>query len=148
MTQFLLRYFLRGCVAALATIAGIIAIGVAHADVVVIVNAANKAEIDEGAVSRIYLAQVRTFPGGAEAAAVDQKDGAAVREEFTDKLLHKAPAHIKSYWAQQKFTGGVKPLKQLANDDAVVQFVKDTPNAIGYVDAAKVRDGVKVVLKL
>jgi ABC-type phosphate transport system substrate-binding protein len=119
-----------------------------RADIVVIVNAANKAEIDDSAIARIYLAQVKTFPGGSEATAVEQKDGSAVRNEFSDKLLKRAPAHIKSYWAQQKFTGGAKPLPQLSNDDAVLKYVLETPNAIGYVDTAKLRDGVRVVMRL
>jgi len=119
----------------------------AQAEIIVIVNAANKAEIDDIAIARIYLAEVKTFPGGSEAAAVEPEDG-SVRAEFSDKLLKRAPAYIKSYWARQKFTGGLKPLPQLSDDDAVIKYVMETPNAIGYVDSSKLRDGIRVVMRL
>jgi len=125
----------------------LIACGDACADVAVIVNPANKAELDDSAIARIYLAQVRTFPGGGEALPVDQKEGGATQNEFSDKLLKKAPAHIKSFWAQQKFTGNAKALKQLSDDEAVLKFVAENPSAIGYVEASKVRASVKVVAK-
>lgn len=117
------------------------------AEVAVIVNAANGATLDDAAIARIYLAQVRKFPDGSAAQPIDQKDGTAIREDFTTKLVKRAPAHIKSYWAQQKFTGNLKSLKQLTDDDAVVKFVAENADSIGYVDATKVRPGVKVVAK-
>ena len=118
-----------------------------HAEVAVIVNAANSATLDDEAIARIYLAQVRKFPNGDAAQPIDQKDGSPAREDFTTKLIKRAPAHIKSYWAQQKFTGNLKPIKQLTDDDAIVKFVSENANSIAYVDAAKVKPGVKVVAK-
>ena len=141
----------RNALATLVLLGVIVMCNNARADIVVIVNAANKVEIDDSTLARIYLAQVKTFPGGGEVAAIEQKDGSPIREQFSEKLLKRAPAHIKAYWAQQKFTGNAKPLRQLNGDEAVIKFVSETPSAIGYVDSAKLHEGVKsvkVVVKL
>src|SRR5437016_6094863 len=95
----------------------------AMADVVVIVNAANTAAVDDDTIANIFLGQTKTFPGGAEASPVDQKEGAAAREAFGAKFLKKNPAQLRAFWARQIFTGGAKPIRQLEDDDAVVKFV-------------------------
>lgn len=119
----------------------------ALADSVVIVHPSNAASMDDEQISKIFLGQTKTFPGGAEATPVDQKEGAAVREDFGNKVLKKNPAQLKALWARQIFTGGAKPPKELDGDDAVLKFVASTPGAIGYVDAGKANSTVKVVKK-
>jgi len=116
----------------------------AMADVVVIVNPANSANIDEEQIAKIFLGQTKTFSNGSEAMPVDQKEG-AVREEFGNKLLKKNPAQLKAQWARQIFTGGAKPPKELGSDDEVLKFVASNPGAIAYIDASKVNKSVKVV---
>ena len=118
------------------------------AEVAVIVNADNNAVIDLDAVIRIYLAQVAKFPSGADAKPLALPDGSRVRGELNLALLRAAPAHVKSQWAQRQFTGGLTPLPTYDNDEAVIKAVAESPNAIGYVDAAKVHGKVRVALKL
>jgi ABC-type phosphate transport system substrate-binding protein len=117
---------------------------VALADVVVIVNPANSATIDEEQIAKIFLGQTKTFSNGSEATPIDQKEG-AVREEFGNKLLKKNPSQLKAQWARQIFTGGAKPPKEMASDDEILKFVASTPGAIAYVDSSKVNKTVKVV---
>lgn len=116
----------------------------AHAEVVIIVNPGNSATIDEAQITKIFLGQTKTFSGGAEAIAVDQKPG-PVREEFGNSVLKKNPAQLKSLWARQIFTGGAKPPREVAGDDEVIQFVASTPGGIGYISSAKANKSVKVV---
>ena len=52
---------------------------------------------------------------------------------------------MKSYWSKQIFTGKGTPPKEVGNDASVLDLVANNKNAIGYVDAAQVSDGVKVV---
>jgi ABC-type phosphate transport system substrate-binding protein len=124
---------------------GMVASAVAMAgDVVVIVNPANSANIDEEQIAKIFLGQTKTFSNGSEATPVDQKEG-ALREEFGNKLLKKNPAQLKAQWARQIFTGGAKPPKELSSDDEILKFVASTPGAIAYIDSSKVNKSVKVV---
>lgn len=117
---------------------------VAVADVVVIINPANAASIDEEQIAKIFLGQTKTFSNGSEATPIDQKEG-ALREEFGNKVLKKNPSQLKAQWARQIFTGGAKPPKELASDDEILKFVASTPGAIAYIDSSKVNKTVKVV---
>ena len=118
----------------------------AHADVVVIVHPSNKAAIDDDAISKLFLGQLKTFPSGAAAIPVDQKN-AATSEEFHLKVLNKSDKEVRKLWARQIFTGGLQPPPNLDDDDAVLQYVANTPEAIGYIQASKVNNKVKVVRK-
>lgn len=127
-----------------AAIVGLFTSNAAIADVVVIVNPANSAAIDEEQIAKIFLGQTKTFSNGSEATPIDQKEG-HLREEFGNKLLKKNPSQLKAQWARQIFTGGAKPPKEMASDDEILKFVASTPGAIAYVDSSKVNKSVKVV---
>lgn len=118
----------------------------AHAEVVVIVHPSNTAAIDDDAIAKLFLGQLKIFPGGAAAIPVDQKN-AATAEEFHLKVLNKSDKEVRKLWARQVFTGGLQPPTNLDDDEAVLQYVATTPQAIGYVQAAKVNNKVKVVRK-
>ncbi len=134
-------------VAGLAAVAALaFAAAPALADTVVIVHPATSAVLDDDALARIFLRQVRSFPDGAAAQPVSQKEGPAT-EDFRTRVLKKNAAQLRAYWAQQVFTGGAKPLQELDSDEAVMKYVAETPGGIGYIDAAKVKPGVRVVKK-
>lgn len=116
----------------------------AWADVVVIVNPANSASIDEEQIAKIFLGQTKTFSNGSEAIPIDQKEG-QVREDFGNKFLKKNPSQLKAQWARQIFTGGAKPPKELPSDEEILKFVANTPGAIAYMDSSKVNKSVKVL---
>lgn len=118
--------------------------GLAQADAVVIVHPSNAVNMDDEQVSKIFLGQTKTFPGGAEATPVDNKEG-PLREDFGNKVLKKSPAQLKALWARQIFTGGAKPPRELASEDEVLKFVASTPGAIGYIDSSKANSSVKVL---
>ncbi|GGX10250.1 substrate-binding domain-containing protein [Undibacterium macrobrachii] len=125
-------------------VVGLFTSSAAIADVVVIVNPANSAAIDEEQIAKIFLGQTKTFSNGSEATPIDQKEG-PLREEFGNKLLKKNPSQLKAQWARQIFTGGAKPPKEMTSDDEILKFVASTPGAIAYVDSSKVNKSVKVV---
>ncbi len=116
------------------------------ADTVVIVHPGTTVALDDEALARIFLRQVRSFPDGAAAQPVNLKEGPTA-DEFRTRVLKKNASQLRAYWAQQVFTGGAKPLQELDSDDAVLKYVAETPGGIGYIDAAKVKAGVRVVKK-
>lgn len=114
------------------------------AEPVLVVNAANTADISDEAAAKIFLRQVKTFPDGSPAAPVSQKES-PVTEAFRTQVLKKNASQLKAYWAQQVFTGGGKPPSELDGDDAVLKYVAETPGGIGYVESGKTRAGVRVI---
>ncbi len=121
----------------------------AHAEVVVVGNSNLPVDsLDPDLCKRIWLGQMKHLSTGAPVRPVDQAVSSSVRDEFYLKLLDKAPQQVKAYWARITFTGkGEAP--QMLNDDAAVKaWVSSHPDAIGYIDAAKVDNTVKVLLRL
>ena len=103
----------------------------------VIVNAANTATtLPKGEVAALFLKQVTTWPDGTPVAVVDLSDRSPVRAAFSRAVIGRPAAAVKSYWQQQVFSGKAVPPTQRASDAEVVAFVRENPNAIGYVASA------------
>ncbi|REL25442.1 phosphate ABC transporter substrate-binding protein [Thalassotalea euphylliae] len=121
---------------------------VASAQVAVIVNPANANSISDNDISRAFLGKLKTFADGQSIKAVNTKANSASRVEFEKLVLKKSPAQVKAYWSKRLFTGKGKPLQELASDQAVIDLVASTPNAIGYIDASSATSAVKVIKTL
>jgi len=120
----------------------------AAAETAVIVSANNgNASIDADTISRIFLGKTSSFPDGSQAVPIDQNEGSAARNSFTDTVLGKNASQLKAYWSRLIFTGKGTPPKEAGDDAAVKALIAANPNMIGYVDASAVDGSVKVVHK-
>lgn len=138
MNQFKRWAFLAGL--ALASMA-------AQAQVAVIVNAkSGTASMTADQVASIFLGKSNTLPSGATAAAVDQAESAAIREQFYSKVTGKQAAQVKAAWSRIVFSGKGTPPKEMASSAEVKKFVASNPDAIGYIEKSAVDGSVKVVL--
>lgn len=120
----------------------------AHAEIAVIVRADSHVDYDDLLVEKIFLVQLLTLPDGGKAVPVHQKDGSEIHSKFVLGLLNKSPTFIRSGWSKLTFTGALKAIKEVKDDDAVIRFVEETPNGIGYVDTRKIHGNVRVIMKL
>jgi ABC-type phosphate transport system substrate-binding protein len=128
-------------------LAACLSLTAARADVVVVVHPSNASALDASAISRLFLGKAKTFPDGAQAVPIAQKEGNAAREAFNTRYVQKTGSQLKAYWSQLVFTGKGTPPKEVDNDEEVKKLVSANPNMIGYLDAAKVDGSVKVVGK-
>ena len=127
---------------AVATLLGSVA---AWSGVAVIVHPSNSNDLSAADISRIFLGKKKSYPNGAEAIPVDQKDGSAVRSSFVSTVLKKNDQQIKAYWAQLLFTGKGTPPKEVGASADVRQLISENPALIGYIDSADADGSVKVV---
>jgi ABC-type phosphate transport system substrate-binding protein len=113
----------------------------------VIVNRANPADhLAAQDVARLFLKTMRRWESGATAQPVDQTLTSAVRQQFTREVLGQTPGQLQEYWLRQTFSGREVPPPVRPTDTAVVEFVRGTEGAIGYVSADLVLPtGVKPV---
>jgi len=119
-----------------------------QAEVAVIVSAGNANNaLDQDTIARIFLGKVSSFPDGSQAIPVDQNEGSASREAFSDKVLGKSSSQLKAYWSRLIFTGKGTPPKESGSDADIKALVAKNPNLIGYVDTSVVDDSVKIVFK-
>ena len=120
----------------------------AQAGVVVVMS--SKSDIDSlsrAQVSQIFLAKSDALPNGRVARPIDQAEGAAVRNEFYEKVVGKDAAQMKAYWSQLTFTGKAQPPRKVSGDAAVKAALAENPAAVGYISDGAVDGSVKVVLK-
>lgn len=102
----------------------------------VIVNAGNAASsVPKAVVSKMFLKQQRSWPGGGNVTPVDQGREAGPRAAFSTGVHGRSVANIEEYWLQQVFAGKDEPPATQRDDAAVIAFVSANPGAIGYVSA-------------
>lgn len=120
----------------------------AQAGVVVVMSSkSDVSTLSKAQVSQIFLAKTDALPNGRVAKPVDQAEGAAVRNEFYDKVADKNAAQMKAYWSQLTFTGKAQPPRKVSGDAAVKAALGENPAAVGYISDAAVDGSVKVVFK-
>lgn len=120
----------------------------ASAEIAVIVNPANAADVTSAEVSRLFLAKQKAFSNGDSVNVIAQSESTSATSEFNDKVLGKSASQLKSYWSKLIFTGKGTPPNALADDAAVKSAVASDANAIGYVDVASVDGTVKVIFTM
>ncbi|WP_162084357.1 hypothetical protein [Sulfuriferula nivalis] len=67
------------------------------------------------------------------------------RRAFSQTVLGANPEELEKFWNDMYFNG-ISPPFVLLSDQAVLQFVAETPNAIGYVPYCKLNNHVEAVL--
>jgi ABC-type phosphate transport system substrate-binding protein len=113
----------------------------------VIVHPSNQVKsLSRKQLAAMFLKKQDSWESGALVIPVDQPERAAVRQTFSREVLGKPPAAVKSYWNQLVFSGRNVPPAERTTDDDVVNFVKNTPSAVGYVSATTKTKGVRVVM--
>jgi hypothetical protein len=68
-----------------------------------------------------------------------------VRGLFSETVLARHVAAVRSYWQQQIFSGRDVPPVEKKNDAEVLEYVRTNRGAVGYVSEASPASGVKVV---
>jgi ABC-type phosphate transport system substrate-binding protein len=107
------------------------------ADVVVISNSTIKVSADE--VKDIFLGE-KQFAGSTK---LDVIDNAALQGDFLSKVMHMDEAKYHSIWTKKSFRDGLTPPAVKTGDAEVIEYIKRTPGAIGYVSTKPA--GVTVV---
>ena len=112
----------------------------------VIVNASNPVKsLSRTQLAAMFLKKVEAWETGALVVPIDQPERAPVRREFSVDVIGKPPSAVKSYWNQLIFSGRSIPPAERLSDADVINFVKSTPSAVGYVSASAPTKGVKVL---
>lgn len=97
-------------------------------------------------ISKIFLKKRTKWDNGSAIEPVDQLPTSTVRERFSEAVHNRSASAIKSFWQKQIFSGRGVPPQERASDSEVLDLVRSTPGAIGYVSrGAAVSGGVKVV---
>lgn len=114
---------LRVVAAALLALAG----GAAHADLFVIANHAT--QITPGDIKDVFTGN-KQFAGGTKLIPIDN---GPVQEAFLAGALKMEASRYNTIWTKKSFREGLIPPTVKSGDSDVLDFVKRTPGAVGYV---------------
>lgn len=127
-------------------IAIMLALQMALADVVFIVNADNPIDKLTAAELRdFYFKRKRRWGNGESVRFMDRSTG-PLRDDFLKIYIRKTNSDVELYWIGQKlYSGDSAPLKE-RSDSTTMNFVGSLKGAIGYVsDTAVLKKNVKVL---
>lgn len=127
--------------------------GGAHADgrssgpaYLLIVNADNPTTaVDRRFVVDCFLKRATRWYHDEAIHPVDLEPDSPTRRRFSEEVLSRSVAAVKSYWQQMIFSGHGVPPPELDRDDQVVEFVRRNNGALGYVSPTATLVGVKII---
>lgn len=131
----------------LTTLLTIFISNTAFADLAIIVHPdSDTGELDTQKVRKIFLGERKSFPSGLHAKPVNHTKGSPDRKEFFALVLSMAEKNHSRHWKRKISTGSGNSPTELNSHEAVLESIANTPGSIGYIDASKVDDSVKVIL--
>jgi ABC-type phosphate transport system substrate-binding protein len=117
-----------------------------HEAFIIIVNSRNPiGNASRGFLADVFLKKSTRWDDGESILPVDLPPGATARRVFSEKVLERSVAAVRSYWQQRIFSGRDLPPPELASDDAVVEYVQRHRGGVGYVSGSAHPRDVKVV---
>jgi hypothetical protein len=89
-----------------------------------------------GFLADAFLKNITRWPDDETIRPVDQKPDAPARRKFSEQVLRRSVAAVKTYWQQRIFSGRGVPPPELDSDEAVVRYVESHPGAVGYISGS------------
>ena len=129
----------RGAAVALSLLVlGLTGLGAASAagaqDFVVIVHADNpQSSLERKFLAKAFLKEVSRWRDDEQIHPVDLGRDSPTRARFSDRVIGRSVAAVRSYWQQRIFSGRGLPPPELGSDQEVVRFVEGHRGGVGYV---------------
>jgi ABC-type phosphate transport system substrate-binding protein len=101
--------------------------------------------VDRKFLSDAFLKKTTRWDHGEVIRPVDQAPDSPVRRKFSEDVLRRSVAAVRSYWQQVIFAGRDVPPPELGSDDDVVKYVLKYPGSVGYVTGGADLNGAKVI---
>lgn len=117
----------------------------ADAGVAVIANAPLRG-IDAVMLRRIYTGRMVELDG-LPLRPLQLLRGQPLRQRFLSSVMEQSEDDYTAYWTVRRYIGKGAPPLELPGTTELIEHVRRTPGAIGYIDAAELRPGMNVLLR-
>jgi len=118
-------------------------------EIAVVVNSTNPiSTITPEELRAIFMAQRFTFGDGGEAIVVNLGRNNPVKNDFYKKATGLSAKQIKRKWAAAAFSGQTEFPEEFKTAPALISWIKENKNTIGYVAIGDVTSDVKVIMRL
>ncbi len=78
---------------------------------------------------------------------INAQQGSDLRRDFLNDYLNQTEDKYQAYWTVRQFVGKGRPPKSFNNKDDIIQFVRSTKGAVGYLHSKDVPSDMNVVLR-
>lgn len=118
----------------------------AQSNTAVIVNpGVGVTAITQAEIARVYLGKKTFWESGARIAPALRDEKSSFTESFLEESVRTTVRQYRAYWKKRLFSGQGTAPKTFASSRQVVDYVANTPGAIGVVEKAAVDDRVKII---
>lgn len=114
---------------------------------VIVARRAPHGVLDATSLRDIYLKKIFLDQAGHPFVPVNLPPASPLRRAFSAATFHLSGRQLQDYWNRRYFQG-VSPPYVLGSEEAVIQFVAETPGAIGYINACHLDERVQPLLLL
>jgi hypothetical protein len=115
-------------------------------DALVFIAHASVPHLDVSTTQRLYTGRLVEVAGVA-LMPVNSAPGSKARERFLAMIVNQDDEKYTAYWTVRKHIGKGTPPRDLKSATEVMDFVQNTPGAVGYVLASEMKPGLNVVLR-
>ncbi|MCB1956762.1 MAG: hypothetical protein KDG55_13860 [Rhodocyclaceae bacterium] len=121
--------------------------GSARAEEIVVIVAADSAvsQLSRSQVTNLFLGRYKQLPGDGRA---HPSDLAELKDNFYRRLVNKTPGEISAYWARLVYSGQTVPPDQIDSIETMIDQIRRTEGAIGYIPRSRLVEGIKPVYQL
>jgi len=105
-------------------------------------------QVERAFLADAFLKNVTRWSDDVAIRPVDQRPDSPARKRFSELVLRRSVAAVKTYWQQRIFSGRGVPPPELDSDEAVVRYVEAHEGAVGYVAGTTPVGKAKIVALL
>jgi ABC-type phosphate transport system substrate-binding protein len=116
-----------------------------QAQIAVIANKSlNVSTLTLNEIADIYSLETTVWKGGQSISVFELKGNSPEKEQFY-LAMGKSYDNFKKGWLRAKLSGEGNPPKALMSEEEMIESVRNTAGAIGFIRANKVTEAVKVL---
>ena len=113
----------------------------------VIAHSGVQASVTTDQITQIFGGAVRAWPSGGKIYVADQSE-TEVGRSFYGTVMRRPTSVVRMQWIQLILSGQAVAPRRMQSDEAVIEFVRRTPGAIGYVRSSSVDGSVRELLRV
>lgn len=117
----------------------------AAAEIIIIANNnVSVSSLDASSLRDIYLGK-KIFWDKKNKIMTSMLKSGKTHDDFLSRYIGKTAEQFANYWNRLVFTGSATPPVSFKTEQEIVDYVRKTDGAIGYVDSGTSNSGVKVI---
>jgi ABC-type phosphate transport system substrate-binding protein len=113
--------------------------------VLIVHPSSRAARVDRKFLADVFLRRATRWPDDKPIYPVDLGPAAPARVRFSQEILSRSVASVRSYWQQRIFSGQGLPPPEFPDEHGVVSYVATHPGAIGYVPLGTPMNGAAIL---